>query len=316
MKIMDNKRVTAIALLMAVAFGALCYYAYGRYQALQETQAKIDQERAKLDDYANEQLPPTRENSRMLVQATGAMEELAADLRRNLETYAKACLSLGKDAKGSPIRPDVFQKEVNDMTAKVAAYAAQKNTKLSEDAAALGLGEYKTASATERDAPYLNFMLHSADTLVRHLVDAGSPTIKRLYCAPLPEEKVGARKQPDFFPLEIEVTFVARRSAQDIDTSREETLSVLPRVINSLVSDENYFFVITGFSAKTAGNLPMLAPYRAAAQPAGADPMSAGDGGATAAPAAPVAQMITGSPDSEVEVSLTLQVFYFTTDKL
>ncbi len=316
MNIMENKRVTAIALLMALAFGGICHYAYGRYRVLQETQAKIAEEHSKLAGYADEELPPTLENSRLLKQASGAMGDLAKELRSDLSAYAKACVTLGKDAKGNPIRPDVFQKEVNDMTAKVAAYAAQKKTNLSADAAALGLSEYKTASATERDAPYLNFILHTADTLVRHVVDAGSPAIKRLYCAPLPEDKVGARKKPNFFPLEMEISFVARRSAQDIDPAKEETLSVLPRVINSLIADKNCFFIITGISVKTAGNLPMLAPYKAPTA-AAEDPMSGGENDGEAAVAAePVAKMITGSPNSEVDVSLTLQVLYFGIDKL
>ena len=313
MNIMENKRVTAIALLMAVAFGGICHYAYGRYQALQEARSKIEQEHSKLTDYANEEFPPTPENNRVLKQASGTVEELAKDLRGSLVTYAKACAALGKDAKGNLIRPDVFQKEVNDMTAKVTAYAAQKNAKLSADAAALGLNEYKTASATERDAPYLNFILHSADILVRHVVDAGSPSIKRLYCAPLPEDKVGARKKPSLFPLEMEISFVARRSAQDIDTGKDETLSVLPRVINSLIADKNYFFIITGVSVRTEGNLPMLTPYKAPVA-AAEDPMG---GSGDAAPAAePVAKLITGASTSEVDVSLTLQVLYFDTDKL
>lgn len=315
MNIMENKRVTAIALLMALAFGGICHYAYGRYQALQEARAKIAEEHSKLSGYADEKLPPTLENSRLLKQASGSMGELAKELRSNLSTYAKACVTLGKDAKGNPILPEVFQKEVNDMTAKVAAYAAQKKTTLSADAAALGLNEYKTASATERDAPYFNFILHTADTLVRHVVDAGSPAIKRLYCAPLPEDKVGARKKPDFFPLEMEISFVARRSAQDIDPAKDETLSVLPRVINSLIADKNCFFIITGVSVKTTGSLPMLESYKAPAA-AAEDPMSGEEGGEAAVAAGPVAKMITGSPNSEVDVSLTLQVIYFGTDKL
>lgn len=314
MNIMENKRVTVIAFLMAIAFGGICHYAYGRYQAFQETRAKIEQERSKLDGYASEDLPPTQKNSRLLVQASGSVGQLAADLRRTMEAYAKSCTSLGKDVQGRSIAPDRFQKEVNDMTAKIAAYAAEKKCSLSADAAALGLNEYKTASATERDAPYLNFLLHSADALVRHVVDAGSPSIKRLYCAPLPEEQVGARRQPKFFPLELEISFTARASARDIDTSKEETLSVLPRVINALNGDKNFFFTITGLSVKTASNLPMLAPYRApAARTAAADPLKEQQ----EAPAAdPVAQQLTGSVDSSVDVSITLQVLYFTRDVL
>ncbi len=316
MNIMENKRVTAIALLMAIAFGGICHYSYGRYQALKAAEAEIAQEKSKLDGYADEELPPTRENSRLLVQASDSIEGLAADLRRTMEAYAKSCASLGKDAQGQAIAPDRFQKEVNDMTAKVAAYAAERKCGLSADAAALGLNEYKTASATERDAPYLNFLLHAADRLVRHVVDSGAPAVKRLYCAPLPEEQVGAKRQPDFFPLELEITFTARASAADIDTTKEETLSVLPRVINALNGDKSFFFTITGFSVKTASNLPMLAPYRASSkQPAGVDPMQ-GQQKSGATSASPVAQQLTGAADSSVDVSLTLQVLYFTKDKL
>lgn len=312
---MENKRVTAIALLMAIAFGGICHYAYGRYQAYVRAQERIDQERSKLEGYASEDLSPTRENSKALVQASGAADELAGKLRHDMEGYAKACLSLGKDAKGNPIPAAVFPKEVTDMTAKVTAYAAQKNTKLSADAAALGLNEYKTASPNDQEVPYLNFILHAADALVRHVIDSGSPAVKRLYCPPPPEDRVKARKQPAFFPLEMEITFVTRRSKQDIDTAKEETLSVLPRVINSLLADKGHFFIITGLSVKTEGNLPMLAPYKASAA-AGTDPMSGNEESNAPAPAEPVAKMITGSPDSEVDVSLTLQVLYFTTDKL
>ena len=313
MNIMENKRVTAIALLMALAFGGVCHYAYGRYQALQEARAKIAEEHSKLSGYADEKLPPTLENSRLLEKASDDVGKFAKELRNDLSTYAKACVKLGEDAK---IRPADFPGEVTGMAKEVKAHAEQKKTTLSEDAAALGLNEYERTSPTDRDVPYLNFILHTADTLVRHVVDAGSPAIKRLYCAPLPEDKVGARKKPNFFPLEMEISFVARRSAQDIDPAKEETLSVLPRVINSLIADKNCFFIITGISVKTAGNLPMLAPYKAPTA-AAEDPMSGGENDGEAAVAAePVAKMITGSPNSEVDVSLTLQVLYFGIDKL
>ena len=312
---MENKRVTAIALLMALAFGGVCHYAYGRYQALQEARAKIAEEHSKLSGYADEKLPPTLENSRLLEKASDDVGKFAKELRNDLSTYAKACVKLGEDAK---IRPADFPGEVTGMAKEVKAHAEQKKTTLSEDAAALGLNEYERTSPTDRDVPYLNFILHTADTLVRHVVDAGSPAIKRLIC-PLPKDKVGARKKPDFFPLEMEISFVARRSAQDIDPAKDETLSVLPRVINSLIADKNYFFIITGVSVKTTGNPPKLDPYKvpvAAAKDSTSGEENEEESEEAAVAAGPVAKMLTGSPDSEVDVILTLQVLYFETDKL
>ena len=149
---------------------------------------------------------------------------------------------------------------------------------------------------------------------VRKIVDAGAPDIKRFYCAPLPEEQVAARKLAPYFPLEMEVSFSARRSQTDIDPGKEDTLSVLPRVINSIVNDGKYFYIITGVSVKTPETLPMLTSYKSTAAPTGDNLVPTDD---AAAPAdTPVAQQITGKADSRVVVSLSLQVLYFTTDKL
>ena len=309
MKIMENKRVTALAVLMLIAFGFLCYYGYGQYRILSEAESKIDEERSKLEGYGEEELPPTKDNSRYLSQAASTMSQLTGELRTNLESFAKACR-----AEGTDIRPDRFQKEVNDMTARIAAYAQEKKCALSPEAAALGLNEYKTASATERDAPYLNFLLHAADNVVRAVIDSGAPSITRFYCAPLPEKELSARKQSPYFPLEMEIAFTARRSAVDIDPAKEGTLSVLPRAINSIVSDKKYFLIITGIAVNSTETLPMMPVYKAPREvgdsltPAAVDGESEED-------SEPVAKLITGR-DGVVNVHVTLQVLYFTTDKL
>lgn len=309
MNIMENKRVTLLSVLFVAAFGFLVYFGYQQYQDILSTQEEIDSTRAKVESYADEDLPPTRENSQFLAKATTTVDSLAADLRARLEVYAKACRGQGAD-----ISPARFQKDVNDMTAKIANYASSKGCTLSPDAAALGLNEYKTASATDRDAPYLNFLLHAADNLVREVVDSGAPSIRRFYCAPLPEDKLSARKPSPYFPLDVEIAFTARRSQVDIDTAKEDTLSTLPRVINAIVNDPHYFYIITGVSVKTPETLPMLSAYKPATAPVG-DSLEQPE----AAPAGtdtPIAQQITGKADSQIVVSLTLQVLYFTTDKL
>lgn len=115
--------------------------------------------------------------------------------------------------------------------------------------------------------------------------------------------------------MELEIGFSARRSAADIDPAVEDTLSVLPKVLNKLVNDKNFFYVITGVSVKTLGNLPMLSAYRAANNTVVEDPMQqpSGGGEGAAAPSAPepVAHLLTGAADQEVDVSITLQVLYF-----
>ncbi len=309
MNIMENKRVTLLSVLFAAGFGFLVYYGYQQYRQMIAIQQEISDTRVKVEGYADEELPPTRENSQFLEKAAGTVDQHAAALRSKVQEYAKACRSQGTD-----ISPSRFQKDVNDMTAKIASYASGKRCTLSPDAAALGLNEYKTASATDRDAPYLNFLLHAADNVVRKIVDAGAPDVKRFYCAPLPEEQVAARKPAPYFPLEMEVSFSARRSQTDIDPGKEDTLSVLPKVINSIINDGKYFYIITGVSVKTPETLPMLTSYKSAAAPTGDSLVPTNE---AAAPAdTPVAQQITGKADSRVVVSLSLQVLYFTTDKL
>ncbi len=310
MKIMENKRVTALAVLMLIVFGFLCYYGYEQYRILAEAQTKIAEERSKLEGYEEEELPPTRDNSRYLSQAASTMSQLTGELRAGLEAFAKACR-----AEGTDIRPDRFQKDVNDMTTRIAAYAQEKKCTLSPEAAALGLNEYKTASATERDAPYLNFLLHAADNVVRTVIDSGAPSITRFYCAPLPEKELSARKQPPYFPLEMEIAFTARRGAVDLDPAKEGTLSVLPRVINSLVSDKKYFLIITGIAVNSSETLPMMPSYKAPKEVGDSlIPPAAGDE-AKEENSEPVAKLITGR-EGVVNVHVTLQVLYFTTDKL
>ena len=310
MKIMENKRVTALAVLMLIVFGFLCYYGYGQYRILTEAQAKIDDERSKLEGYEEEELPPTRDNSRYLSQAASTMSQLTSELRSSLESFAKACRSEGTD-----IRPDRFPATVSDVTARIAAYAQEKKCALSPEAAALGLNEYRTLPPNERDAPYLNFLLHAADNVVRKVIDSGAPSITRFYRAPLPEKELSARKQPPYFPLEMEIAFTARRSAVDIDPAKDETLSVLPRVINSLVSDKKYFLIITGIAVNSTETLPMMPAYKAPTEVGDSLTPPSAEDEETGEDSEPVAKLITGS-DGTVNVHITLQVLYFTTDKL
>ncbi len=318
---MENKRVSLIVLVVIILFGVLCYQAYNHYQAFQQTMAEITENRSRLDEYANEEFPPTKENRRRLIEAFNAMEKKEAQLRKDMESYVETCKTLAQDSQGNPMPPDVFQKAVNDMTAKISSYAAEKKSKLGPDVAALGLNEYKTAPATQRNAPYLNYLLHASDTLVRHVIDSGSLNVKRLYCAPLQADVLDKfekqKKEGSYFPMELEVGFTVRRSNTDIDPTKEETLSELPKVINRLVNDKKFFYVVTGISVKTPGNLPMLAPYRAVSDAVVDDPMqqtSSDDATAIEPSEVPVAKLITGNASQEVDVSLTLQVLYFMPD--
>lgn len=311
MNIKENKRVTAIAVVFAAAFIGLCCYGYGGYTKLQEANALISSESSKLENYSMEDMPPTRENGQILTKAAASVEQMAAELRDDMKKYVDVSLKMGEN-----MSPAGFQKNVNDMTAKIAAYAQEKGCALVGEAPGLGLNEYKTASAREKEVSYLNFTLHAVDRAVRHVIDAGAPSISRAFCGRLSEETVdrltSARNKSPYVPLEVELSFTAKRS-EVIDPANPDSFSVIPRVINKFTDDDQYFFIITGLSVKTAGNLTPVGPYKAPTAAAQGDSLMGSD--EESAPSEPVARLITGRSDDMVNVSLTLQVLYFINKK-
>ncbi|MBQ8900942.1 MAG: hypothetical protein IJY72_08295, partial [Akkermansia sp.] len=94
---------------------------------------------------------------------------------------------------------------------------------------------------------------------------------------------------------------------------------VLPKVLNSIMNDKDFFLTITGISVRGNENLPGIDDYSAPAEIA-----AAGEDLGSEAPAAEdsaaggfrtVAVRKTGAPDEKVRVHMTMQVLYFTPGK-
>lgn len=316
MNIMENKRVTALAALLAVGFIGLCYKGYESYSQLKDAQAKIAQAKSKIEDYEAEKLPPTEKNSQLLKKAATEVEQLAASLNEAISKYAVYCTQGAPAAEGNTsaykpgVNPVAFQNRLKELSAAISAEAAGKDCRLNNGAADFGMTSLKLQAPKEVDAPYLNFLLSAVNRAERHLIAAGAPSIERVYCAPLPEEPINARTKPDYFPLSFEIAFTARRS-EVIDPAKPDSFSVLPQVLNKLVNDENFFFTITGIAIATPGNLPVA---NGGSADAAAEAAAAEEG--EAAPAAGNATLITGKADEYVNVHVNLQVLYFTKDSL
>lgn len=313
MNIMENKRVTAIAVAMAAVFGVLCYKGYESYNKLKDARAEIERKADKVESYATEDLPPTQKNSRMVVQAAGEVGRLATELSNDMRKYVNFCV---KGQTGTdPLRyqkdatPVSFQNRLRALSSQISQYAGGK-TVLQNSSGDFGMSSLKNQAPTELAAPYYNFLLSAVDGALRHIISSGAPTIERVYCAPLPEAEIGARKKAPYFPLSFEVAFTARRS-EIISAGAPDTFSVLPQVVNKLSQDPNIFYIITGLAVNTLHNPPV---------PGNAAPVVVHTEGdqtpGSSEVAARRASLIVGSADEQVSVHLNIQVLFFTTENI
>lgn len=311
MNIMENKRVTAIAALLAVGFLAICYKGYEKYSVAKEAQEQISQANSKIEGFASDAIPPTAKNSKLIEQASAEVEKLAADLSKDLSKYVTFCVQGDpKAAESRPrgyeinVKPVAFQNRLKELSAEISRQAKDKCA-LNNGSADFGMSSLKNQAPREVDAPYLNFLLSAVERVEQHIISSGARSIERVYCAPLPDEEINARKKPDFFPMSFEVAFTARRS-ENIKDGVADTYSTLPQVMNKIVNDDRFFLIITGMAVSTPGNLPPVSNTAAAESGAEA---AEGDSGSNAS-------LLIGKSTDEVNVHLTLQVLYFTTDKL
>lgn len=316
MNIMENKRVTAITAVMAVVFAGLCYKGYQGYSSLKTAQREIASINDQLDDYRNKNLKPTKANEQQVQLAAKEVEDLLTSLNKDLEKYTSYCVkgASGDDAlRFVPgVKPVEFQNRLRALSTKFTQEAAGK-TQLHNAAGDFGMTSMKTLTPTEVTAPYYNFLLDAVHGAMRHIIDAGAPSIDRVYCAPLPEEKITAVKKDAYFPLSFEIAFTAKKS-EVIQEGKADTYSVIPQVINKLSQDPNIFYIITGVAVNT-----LQPPPTPEAAPSDA-PKEAGaldeDAPVADKTSDRIASLIVGRPEEQVSVHITVQVLYFTTDKL
>lgn len=303
MNILENKRVVALSAVFALAFGGLVYYGFQRTGDFATSQKALNQINEQVQDFEQAEFPPTAKTRKEVRDAGKKVSATLAALKADFDSYAKKCIGDGKVMTSVE-----FQNEVRGAIDDLSRAASEKGCQLGSAAADLGMATFKNAAATAEDVPYRSFQLKAAKRVADIVIDSGSPLLDKIYCGPLPDAK--ARKKADCFPLCIEVAFTAKRSEVE---DGQTPVSVMPRVLNALSTDKDFFYKITGLWVGTnEGNLPARDEYQAPVQ----DPNQGDDLSGEAAPQAAsegrqIAVRKTGSPDETVRVHVNLQVLYF-----
>lgn len=306
MNISENKRVVALTAVFALAFGGIMFYGYGKSQEDTANKAKIAEINDRFAGYDGQELAPTKQNLKEIKAAFSQVAEVNKDLQAELNRYASYCWGDGKK-----ISAQDFQNELRDSINKIKGLASSQGAHVAAPAENLGLGSFKNAAPVADDVPFRSFQLKAVTRMAEYIVDAGAPSLEKVYCAPLPEAAAeslnpNSRKAAPYFPLRFEIAFDSARG-------------VLPKVLNSIMNDKDFFLTITGISVRGNENLPGIEDYSAPAEIA-----AAGEDLGSEAPAAEdsaaggfrtVAVRKTGAPDEKVRVHMTMQVLYFTPGK-
>lgn len=303
MNISENKRVVALSAVFALAFGGVMFYGYGKSQEAAETKAKIAEINDRFAGYDGQDLAPTKQNLKEIKAAFSQVAEVNKDLQAELNRYASFCWGDGKK-----ISAQDFQNELRDSINKIKNMASAQGARVAGPAENLGLASFKNAAPVADDVPFRSFQLKAVTRMAEYILDSGAPSLEKVYCAPLPDAaaeslKANSRKAAPYFPLRFEVAFDASRGA-------------LPKILNNVLADKDFFLTITGISVLGGDNLPVMDAYTAptaiaaAGEDLGAEtPATATEGYRT------VAVRKTGSPDEKVRVHMTMQVLYFTPGK-
>ncbi len=306
MNISENKRVIALSAVFALAFGGVMFYGYGKSQEAAESRAKIAEINDRFAGYDGQELAPTKQNLRNIKDAYSQVSGVNKDLQAELNRYAAFCWGDGKK-----ISAQDFQNELRDSINKIKSLASSQGANVAGPAENLGLASFKNAAPVADDVPFRSFQLKAVTRVAEDILAAGAPSLEKIYCAPLPDEAAealnpGSRKAKPYFPLRFEVAFDASRG-------------VLPKVLNSIMSDKDFFLTITGIAVRGNENLPGIDAYTAPAEIAESGEDLGGETTEAAENAADgfrtVAVRKTGSPDEKVRVHMTMQVLYFTPGK-
>ncbi len=306
MNISENKRVVALSAVFALAFGGIMFYGFGQSQIDAENKAKIAEINDRFAGYDGQELAPTKQNLKDIKAAFSEVAAVNKDLQAELNQYAAFCWGDGKK-----ISAQDFQNELRDSINKVKNLASSQGARVASPAENLGLASFKNAAPVADDVPFRSFQLKAVTRVAEYIIESGAPSLEKVYCAPLPDAaaeslNANSRKAAPYFPLRFEIAFDASRGS-------------LPKVLNSIMQDKDFFLTITGIAVRGNDNLPGIDAYAAPAEIA-----KAGEDLGSEAPAAEdsaaggfrtVAVRKTGAPDEKVRVHMTMQVLYFTPGK-
>lgn len=307
MNISENKRVVALTAVFALAFGGIMFYGYGKSQEDAENKAKIAEINDRFAGYDGQTLAPTKQNLKDIKAAFDEVTKVEEYLETELNGYKTYCWGDGKK-----ISAQDFQNELRDSINKIKNMASSQGARVAGPAENLGLASFKNAAPVADDVPFRSFQLKAVTRMAEYIIGAGAPSLEKVYCAPLPDAAAeslnpNSRKALPYFPLRFEIAFDSTRGA-------------LPKILNSIMNDKNFFLTITGIAVRGNDNLPGIDAYSAPAEVAaagedlGAEAPAAADNSA-AGGFRTVAVRKTGAPDEKVRIHMTMQVLYFTPGK-
>ncbi len=296
MNISENKRIFLHAFVYGAAFATIAYMGYSYYADADKKNERLSELSSKFDNYNASEFPPTEDSLNKLRKAYGVASKLSKELAAKMDRYAAAAKSAITGIK----TPVDFQNAVNKAITEAKQAADGKKVQIGPGAIDLGFGSFKNTAALAPEVPYRAFMLAAVQNAVDTLIDAPCVTIDKIYCANLPEEtQKRGRNAPDYFPLRFEISFTAKRGS-------------LPAVLNAILKDNKFYYLITGLGAESNITLPSIEPYvepRVTEQVV-VDPEASADQGPAVAPNS-VARPMTGLPTETVHVHLNLEVLYF-----
>jgi len=303
MNISENKKVVALGAVFALAFGGVMYYGYSESQKHDANKEAIEAINVRFDGYANQELAPTKQNLKEIKDAYSKVSTVNMDLQAELNRYSAFCWGDGKK-----ISAQDFQNELRESINKVKTLADAQGAQIGGAAADLGLAAFNNAAPVAADVPFRSFQLKAVTRVAETILGSGAASLEKVYCAALPEAAAeslnpNSRKALPYFPLRFEISFEAGRGT-------------LPKVINSIVQDKDFFLTITGVAVQGNDSLPGMDAYTPPAEIAaeGSDLGEAASEESTGGYRT-VAVRKTGAPDEKVRVYMTMQVLYFTPGK-
>lgn len=250
MNISENKRVLALAGAFGIVFIILAYLGISWRSAASEKIAELNEQQGVIDEMRAREFPPTPKMLRIVNDASAITSDIADQMRSSIEAYRKQTTP---DNGGKLISPQQFQAQVKSAILQLENQSKAHSVAISAGASKLGMGNYQNAYATTDEAPILSFELKAVQNVAQAIIDNKGASINKIYCAPLPEEAIappGKKLKQEWVLLPFEINF----------TANKQTLSA---VINSLVENKQFLFLITGMRVITETQLPQLSPYTA-----------------------------------------------------
>ena len=329
MSIFENKRAVALTSLFAVGFVGFLAWGISSKSALDATLAEITAQEETQRSLQNRVLSPSEETIQALNKQRKAIKDKTAILQKDIQPYITTCSELSKDAinKNERFRPAFLESARNWLNKKKGESAIQI-----PDGNSFTFGmdkDYneKEDAANTENTPYVIYQLNAARTLAGYVVESGAASLDRMYCEPVPQEKV----EEGNVSMHIELSFTAKRpntpyllpetlekikqAANEAERAKLQNVSALSNVVNAIIEGNGdalttqklktpgkYFFIIRGFRITGTNVCEANDPI---------EPPVANAGEAEKENDAPIAKRRVGSPEDTVTVDLIVEAVYF-----